>query len=75
MIKPVIAVLGIDLGKTSFSLAGLDAAGNVVIRKRMKREGLVALCLSFPPASSPWRLAAGRTSSDGHSLIWVTRFV
>jgi transposase len=35
-----IAVLGIDLGKNVCSLAGLDEAGNVVLRRRMKREGL-----------------------------------
>jgi len=34
-----IAVLGIDLGKNSCSLVGLDAAGRVVLRRRMQREG------------------------------------
>jgi transposase len=33
-----IAVLGIDLGKTSCSLVGLDASGKVVVRRRMRRE-------------------------------------
>jgi len=35
MTKTPIAVLGIDLGKNSCSLAGIDASGAVVIRKRM----------------------------------------
>jgi transposase len=35
-----IAILGIDLGKNVCSLAGLDEAGNVVLHRRMKREGL-----------------------------------
>ena len=35
-----IVVLGIDLGKTSCSLAGLDEAGAVVLRRRMRRETL-----------------------------------
>ncbi len=39
MTKTPIAVLGIDLGKNSCSLAGLDAAGAVVMRRRMTREG------------------------------------
>ena len=39
--KTPIAVLGIDLGKNSCSIAGLDAAGAVVLRRRMTREGLV----------------------------------
>jgi transposase len=37
-----IAILGIDLGKNVCSLVGLDGAGAVVLRRRMKREGLPA---------------------------------
>ena len=37
MAKTPIAVLGIDLGKNSCSLAGLDAAGAVIMRRRMTR--------------------------------------
>lgn len=33
-----IVVLGIDLGKNSCSLVGLDEAGAVVLRRRMRRE-------------------------------------
>ena len=42
MSKTPIAVLGIDLGKNSCSLAGLDASGAVVLRRRMSREGVLA---------------------------------
>ena len=35
-----IVVLGIDLGKNSCSLAGLDASGRVVLRRRMRRDSL-----------------------------------
>ena len=35
-----IVVLGIDLGKNSCSLVGLDKAGAVVLRRRMRRETL-----------------------------------
>ena len=37
-----IAVLGIDLGKNSCSVAGLDMNGAVVLRRKMTRETLVA---------------------------------
>ena len=33
-----IAVLGIDLGKNSCSVAGLDGTGRVVLRRRLTRE-------------------------------------
>ncbi|WP_306130376.1 hypothetical protein [Roseovarius sp. MMSF_3350] len=36
-----IKVLGIDLGKTVCSLAGLDEAGAVVFRKRLQRHLLL----------------------------------
>ena len=44
-----IAVLGIDLGKNSCSLAGLDASGAVVLRRRTGRQGILALAERLPP--------------------------
>jgi transposase len=38
-----IAVLGIDLGKNSCSVVGLDAVGHVVLRKRLHRDGVKKL--------------------------------
>src|SRR3712207_1482524 len=43
-----IAVLGIDLGKNSCSVAGLDAAGCVVLRRRLSRDGVVKLAAGLP---------------------------
>jgi transposase len=43
------AVLGIDLGKNSCSLAGLDASGAVVLRRRTGRQGILALAERLPP--------------------------
>jgi transposase len=36
-----IAVLGIDLGKNSCSIVALDHGGAVVLRRRMRREGVI----------------------------------
>lgn len=44
-----IAVLGIDLGKNSCSLVGLDEAGKVVTRRRLRPENIAALTKSMPP--------------------------
>ena len=38
-----VDVLGIDLGKNSCSVVGLDPTGRVVLRRRMRRESIVAL--------------------------------
>ena len=44
-----IAVIGIDLGKNSCSLAALDSKGAVVKRWRMRRAGIVAFAKDLPP--------------------------
>lgn len=43
-----VRILGVDLGKNSCSVVGLDAAGSVVMRRRMRREGVVALAGKLP---------------------------
>src|SRR5919199_1345821 len=43
-----IAVLGIDLGKNSCSVVGLDARGRVVLRRRVSRDGIVKLAAGLP---------------------------
>jgi transposase len=43
-----IAMLGIDLGKNSCSLVGLDAGGTVVLRRRMRRDGVLAFLERLP---------------------------
>jgi transposase len=44
-----IAVLGIDLGKNSCSIVGLDDGGAVVLRRRMRREGVIKLAVKLKP--------------------------
>ena len=43
-----IAVLGIDLGKNSCSVVGLNAGGRVVRRRRLHREGVIKLAAGLP---------------------------
>ena len=44
-----ISVLGIDLGKNVCSVVGLDASGAVVMRRKVRRETLIALAEKLPP--------------------------
>src|SRR5882757_7415902 len=44
-----ISVLGVDLGKNVCSAVGLDASSAVVLRRRAKRETLIALAAKLPP--------------------------
>jgi transposase len=43
-----IAVLGIDLGKNSCSIVGLDASGRVVLRRRMHRDSVIKMAARLP---------------------------
>lgn len=43
-----LAVLGIDLGKNSCSLAGLDASGAVVKRRRMRPDSVTVFTAKIP---------------------------
>ena len=43
-----ISTLGIDLGKNSCSIVGLDEAGKVVVRRRMRRETVIAFAAKLP---------------------------
>ena len=44
-----IAVLGVDLGKNICSVVGLDASGAVVMRRKVRRETLIALAEKLAP--------------------------
>ena len=43
-----VATVGIDLGKNSCRLAGLDATGAVVLRRRLSRGKLVEFISRLP---------------------------
>lgn len=44
-----IVILGIDLGKNSCSVVGLDEGGAVILRRRMRRDGVIALAAKLTP--------------------------
>lgn len=46
---PEIAVIGIDIGKTSFHVIGLDRRGAVVLRQRWSRSQVEARFANMPP--------------------------
>lgn len=44
-----IAVLGIDLGKNTCSVVGLDEPGRVVLRRRMQRKTILSFAANLSP--------------------------
>jgi transposase len=69
-----IAVLGIDLGKNSCSVVGLDAGGRVVLRRHLQREGVVKLaaglldCLTAMEACCGAHHLGRRLRDQGHQV-------
>lgn len=56
--------IGIDLGKTLFHLVGLDASGNVVVRKRCSRAQLLKYTAKCASNESVWKPVAVRIFWD-----------
>jgi transposase len=69
-----IAVLGIDLGKNSCSLAGLDASGAMVKRRRMRPENVAAFTANLPLCVVAMEACCGahhlgrRLAAQGHEV-------
>ena len=52
-------ILGIDLGKNSCSLVGLDENGKVVLRRRMLRDGVIAFASKLSPCTIAMEACCG----------------
>lgn len=69
-----IAVLGIDLGKNSCSVVGLDERGQVVLRRRLRREGVIKLGSTLPSCIMAMEACCGahhvgrQLRSQGHDV-------
>ena len=51
-----VRTIGLDIAKSVFQIHGVDAAGNVVIRRRLKRRYVLSFFQKLPPcllASKP----------------------
>jgi transposase len=74
MTKTPIAVLGIDVGKNTCSMAGLDATGAVVLRRRMTRESVVTFTANLPPCIVAMEACCGAhflgriIAAQGHTM-------
>ncbi len=69
-----IAVLGLDLGKNSCSVVGLDGSGKVTLRRRMQRKTIVALTSKLTPCIIAMEACCGAhhlgrvLSAQGHTV-------
>lgn len=69
-----IVIIGIDLGKNVCSVAALNAEGRVVLRRRLKREGLVAFARQWPSSVVAMEACCGahhlgrQLAAQGHEV-------
>ena len=64
-----ITTIGLDIAKSVFQVHGVDAAGEVVIRRQLKRRSVLAFFQKLPPC-----LVALHSDYDGlHSAIRLVR--
>lgn len=54
-----IAVIGIDLGKNICSLAGIDGSGQVVVRRRVRRENVFKIVSELKPGTVAMEACGG----------------
>jgi transposase len=54
-----IAVIGIDLGKNICSLAGIDGSGQVVVRRRVRRENVFKIVSQLKPKTVAMEACGG----------------
>jgi transposase len=69
-----IVTLGIDLGKTLCSVAGMDASGTVVLRRRLRRQTLIVMTAKLAPCTVATEACCGAhhlgrlMAAQGHAV-------
>ena len=70
-----ITTIGLDIAKSVFQFHGVDAAGEVVIRRQLKRRSVLAFFQKLPPClvgieacASSHQLVARPAGTDAASL-------
>ena len=44
-----VTTIGLDIAKSVFQVHGIDAEGNAVLRRQLKRRNVLAFFLKLPP--------------------------
>jgi hypothetical protein len=70
-----VSTIGLDIAKSLFQVHGIDAAGQVVIRRQLKRRYLLAFFEKLPPclAATSSRLLGPRSISGSVATLAAMR--
>ena len=69
----MVTTVGLDIAKSVFQVHGIDAAGQVVIRRQLKRRYVLAFFQKLPPCLVGIEACAHRITGHGSSRHLVTR--
>ena len=69
-----VATIGLDIGKNTFHLVGLDKRGALAMRIKVSRNQLVRRLVNLPPAFSASRQALARITSRARFNHSATTF-
>ena len=69
----VVTTVGLDIAKSVFQVHGVDGAGQVVIRRQLKRRYVLAFFEKLPPCLVISRPAPHRITGRGSSRRSVPR--
>jgi hypothetical protein len=70
-----VATLGVDIGKNTFHLVGLDKRGAIVVRERLSRTQVEVRLANMAPSWSAWRPASVPITWAGALLRLATTCV
>ncbi len=70
-----ITTIGLDIAKSVFQVHGVDATGQVVVRRQLKRRLVLTFFQKVHHALSASKLAPRRTIGHASSKHWVTPYV
>ena len=63
-----VAVIGLDLAKSVFQVHGIDAEGQVVLRRRLSRSKLLSFFAALPRCRVAWLVwRPVRARTTGHA--------
>jgi transposase len=71
-LSATIAVIGIDIGKNSFHVVGLDQRGAIVLRQKWSRGQVESRFANMPPCLIGME-ASGPITSVASSRVLVTK--
>jgi transposase len=68
-LKTAIAVVGIDIGKNSFHVVGLDTRGAIVLRQKWSRGQVEVRLASMPPCLIGMEACVGAAAALPRRLV------